>query len=186
MLRELGEEDDLLLRGGQLAGLLRMDVKDGQGKSGLARMTVGWKWAHEYKKGLTNKVVRVDQNTPNYTTIAKEHNLGEVVQLVGVNNSSKITNPPKEKIVEKLEERKHPSKKTWDEKTKIMTTCYFLEERQGDFFCDCFEGIKSRMCKHCGHALPAENWKASSDRGCQVPPNQLQTSLSAAKEACLV
>ena len=148
MLREFGEEDDLLLREGRLAGLLRTDVKDGQGKSGLARMTAGWKWAHEYRKGVTNKVVRVDPNTPNYTTIAKEHNLGEVVQLFGVNNSSKITKPLKQKIVEKLEERKHPSKKTWDEKKKILTACYFLEERAGDFFCDCFEGIKGRMCKH--------------------------------------
>ena len=29
-----------------------------------------------------------------------------------------------------------------------MTACYLLEEREGDFFCDCFEGIKGRMCKH--------------------------------------
>ena len=148
MLREFAEEDDLLLREGRLAGLLRTEVKDGQGKSGLARMTSGWKWAHEFRKGVTNKVVKIDPATPNYTTIAEEHHLGQVVQLFGVNNSSKVCKPLKEKILDKLEERKHPSKKTWDEKKKILTACYFLEERDGDFFCDCFEGINGRMCKH--------------------------------------
>ena len=148
MLREFAEEDDLLLREGRLAGLLRTDLKDGQGKSGLARMTAGWKWAHEFRKGVTDKVVRIDPNTPNYTTIASMHNLGEVVQLYGVNNSSKVTKPLKQKILEKLEERRYPSTKPWDEKKKILTACYFLEERDGDFFCDCFEGIKGRMCKH--------------------------------------
>ena len=86
--------------------------------------------------------------TSNYTTIASMHNLGEVVQLYGVNNSSKVNKPLKQKILEKLEERRHPSKKSWDEKKKILTACYFLEERNGDFWCDCFEGIKGRMCKH--------------------------------------
>ena len=148
MLREFAEEDDLLLREGRLAGLLRTDLKDGQGKTGLARMTAGWKWAHEFRKGVTNKVVKIDPRTPNYSTIAEEHNLGRVEQLFGVNNSSKVTKPLKDKILDKLEERKNPSLKTWDEKKRILTACYLLEEREGDFFCDCFEGIKGRMCKH--------------------------------------
>ena len=73
MLREFAEEDDLLLREGRLAGLLRTDLKDGQGKTGLARMTAGWKWAHEFRKGVTNKVVKIDPRTPNYSTIAEIH-----------------------------------------------------------------------------------------------------------------
>ena len=138
----------MLLREGRLAGLLRTSVKDGQGKTGLARMTAGWKWAHDFRKGSTNKVVRIDPNFANYTTIASEHNPGHVNQLYGVNNSSKVTKPLTEKIKDKLEERRYPSQKSWDEKKKILTGCYFLEERQGDSFCDCFERIKGRMCKH--------------------------------------
>ena len=149
MLREFSEEDDILLADeGRIAGLLRTSEKDGQDKTGLARMTAGWKWAHDFRKGVPNKVVRIDADTPNYTTIAEEHNLGDVDRLWGVNNGSKNNKPLKEKIKEKLEERKYPSEKTWDEKKSILTGCYFLEERQGDFFCDCFEGIKGRMCKH--------------------------------------
>ena len=98
MLREFSEEGDVLLREGRLAGLLRTSVKDGQGKTGLARMTAGWKWAHDFRKGLTNKVVRIDPNFANYTTIASEHNLGHVDQLYGVNNSSKVTKPLKGKV----------------------------------------------------------------------------------------
>ena len=149
MLREFSEEDDILLADeGRIAGLLRTSEKDGQDKTGLARMTAGWKWAHEFRKGVPNKVVRINADTPNYKTIAEEHNLGDVDRLWVVNNGSKNNKPLKGKIKEKLEERKYPSEKTWDEKKSILTGCYFLEERQGDFFCDCFEGIKGRMCKH--------------------------------------
>ena len=118
MLREFSEEDDVLLREGRLAGLLRTSVKDGQGKTGLARMTAGWKCAHDFRKGLTNKVVRIDPNFANYTTIASEHNLGHVDQLYGVNNSSKVTKPLKEKIKDKLEERRYPSQKSWVKKRR--------------------------------------------------------------------
>ena len=48
----------------------------------------------------------------------------------------------------KLAERANPSSKPWDEKKKILTDCHFIDERKEDFFCDCFEGIKGRMCEH--------------------------------------
>ena len=99
MLREFSEEDDILLADeGRIAGLLRTSEKDGQDKTGLARMTAGWKWAHDFRKGVPNKVVRIDADTPNYTTIAEEHNLGDVDRLWGVNNGSKNNKPLKENI----------------------------------------------------------------------------------------
>ena len=148
MLREFGEEDDTLITEGRLAALIKPDFKDGQCKTGLARMAEGWKWSHEFRKGLANKVVRIDSLTPTFYAVAREHNLGEVVQLYGVNKSAHSTKPLKDKILLKLEERSHPSNKSWDEKKKILTDCYFIEERGGDFFGDCFEGIKGRYCEH--------------------------------------
>ena len=148
MLREFGEEDDTLLKeGGRLAALLKPDFKDGQDKTGLALMTEGWKWAHDFRKGVPNKVVRVDPLLSNYYTVAEEHNLGEVDQLYAVNKTGS-TKPLKEKILAKLEERKHPSNRSWDEKKKILSACFFIEERAGDFYCDCWGGIKGRMCEH--------------------------------------
>ena len=52
------------------------------------------------------------------------------------------------KIKAKLEERARPSSKSWDEKKKILTGCWLIEERDGDFWCDCYEGIRGRMCEH--------------------------------------
>ena len=49
---------------------------------------------------------------------------------------------------EKLEERVNPSDKSWDEKMKIKQSCLIVEGRNGDFFCDCMEGIKGKICKH--------------------------------------
>ena len=147
MLREFGEEDDILLKEGRLAGLVKPDFKDGQDKTGLARMTEGWKWAHNFRKGVPDKVVRIDPHLSNYYTVAEEHNLGEVTQLYAVNKTGS-SKPLKEKILAKLEERKHPSNRSWDEKKKILSACFFVEERAGDFYCDCWEGIKGRMCEH--------------------------------------
>jgi hypothetical protein len=42
----------------------------------------------------------------------------------------------------KLEERTNPSDKSWDEKRIIKGSFWILEERDGDFFCDCPSGLK--------------------------------------------
>ena len=47
-----------------------------------------------------------------------------------------------------MAERAQPSQKGWDEKKKILTGCWFIEEFNGDYFCDCYEGIRGRMCEH--------------------------------------
>ena len=31
----------------------------------------------------------------------------------------------------------------------MRTSCYILEEKDGIFFCDCWEGMKGNECKHC-------------------------------------
>ena len=48
MLREWSDRDDSVLFGDRLAHILNKEMKDGQGKTGLARQTAGWKFAHEY------------------------------------------------------------------------------------------------------------------------------------------
>ena len=75
------------------------------------------------------------------------HGLGEVKQLYGVNtkHSEKELMP---KVKAKMEERKNPSSKPWDEKKKILTSCYLIEERENDFYCNCYKGIQGRMCEN--------------------------------------
>ena len=147
MLREWSERDDSILFGSRLAPLFQKDIKDGQGMTGLARQTAGWKFSHEYRKGVPNKVVRIPNTVENYSTISEYHGLGTVTQLYGI-NTKKSSSELLLKIRAKLAERANPSNKSWEEKKKILIGCHLIEERDGDFYCDCFEGIKGRLCEH--------------------------------------
>ena len=37
---------------------------------------------------------------------------------------------------------------TFDEFLKIRSSCWLVERRGGQYYCDCFNGIKGRLCKH--------------------------------------
>ena len=92
-------------------------------------------------------MVRVPKGVASYCTTSGEHGLGEVKQLYGVNtkHSEKELMP---KVKAKMEERKNPTSKPWDEKKIILTGCFLIEERENDFYCNYYEGIRGRMCEH--------------------------------------
>jgi hypothetical protein len=48
----------------------------------------------------------------------------------------------------KLTERASLSNIHWDEKKQIKESCWILEERDGDFFCDCPVGFKGGLWDH--------------------------------------
>lgn len=49
----------------------------------------------------------------------------------------------------KLVERANPDPTLgWDKKKEIKESCWILEERDGDFFCDCKFGFKGHLCDH--------------------------------------
>ena len=57
MLGEWSENPyEHLLEGDCLDHILAKDLKDGQGKTGLARQTDGWKFAQNHRRGVSNKV----------------------------------------------------------------------------------------------------------------------------------
>ena len=37
---------------------------------------------------------------------------------------------------------------SFDEYLKIRSSCYLVEQIGSEFFCDCYEGMKARVCKH--------------------------------------
>ena len=41
-----------------------------------------------------------------------------------------------------------PNCSTFGSFEKIRTSCWIIEEKNGEFFCDCYEGSKGRLCKH--------------------------------------
>ena len=130
----------------RLEHVLRKDLKDGQSKTGLARQTDGWKFAHQYRAGVKNKVVRIPRQSENFTSVSEEHGLGRAEQIFAVN--ANYQNDLMRCAQEKMAERAQPSQKGWDEKKKILQSCWLIEEVNGDYFCDCYEGIRGRMCEH--------------------------------------
>ena len=148
MLREWSANPhENLLKGERLDHVRDKQCKDGQGLTGLARQTNGYKFAHNYRKGVPNKVATVMPGSRNFHTVASEHDLGEVTQIFGINTKGS-TSEILPKVKAKLAERANPSQKSWDEKKRILTSCWLVEERGGDYFCDCYEGIRGRMCEH--------------------------------------
>ena len=38
--------------------------------------------------------------------------------------------------------------KSFDEYTKIRSSCHIIEQVNEEFYCDCFLGMKAKLCKH--------------------------------------
>ena len=120
------------------APLFQKDIADGQGITGLPGQTAGWKFPHEYRKGVSNKVVRIPNTGENYSTLSEYHGLGTVTQLCGI-NTKKSCSELLPKVKAKLAERANLSIKSWEEKKEISMSCHLIEERDGDLYCDCWK-----------------------------------------------
>ena len=113
-------------------------------------MTEGFKWSQENRKEIRNKVIKVDRGTRlGLYTVSESMSLGDVDKIWVVESHSNVMAGNlilRAKM--KLEERENPSMKSFDEKMMIKQSCWIIEERSGDFFCDCPVGIKGKLCKH--------------------------------------
>ena len=142
MLEEWSEKDDGLLFLPRSEGLYGLD--------GLKLQTEGWQWANSNRKGKADRVVKVDPRSRiGKYSMSESVGLGSVEAIWVIHSS---TNKRPGKLTElasvKLEERAFPSNKSFDERMEIHSSCWVLEERDDDFFCDCPLGIKGKMCKH--------------------------------------
>ena len=74
--------------------------------------------------------------------------MGKCDNLWIVGSSTQSPTSVKELAKTRLAERKLPTSETFDEYKKMRQSCWVLEERDGDFFCDCPVGMKGKLCKH--------------------------------------
>ena len=89
------------------------------------------------------------KNPENKYTVSRDFNLGDVAALWAVESSSSTGGSRlQDRARERIQHRACPSSNTFEEYTKMRTSCYLLEERNGDFYCDCYEGLKGKLCKH--------------------------------------
>ena len=139
------EPDDVLLRPRKF-----QIEKDESGKynnrDSLKIKTTGYQWFRKNNGG--GKILRI-KNPENKYTVSGDFNLGDVSALWAVESSSSTEGwRLQDRAKERLQHRACPSSNTFEEYARMRTSCYILEERNGDFYCDCYEGCKGKLCKH--------------------------------------
>ena len=141
MVNEWSLEDDSLLSKDRLALL---DTPPG----GLKLKTDGYQWYKE-NNFKPNRIFTVTPRGRYTVSEDPQFLLGKVdnLWLVASSNLSS-TSSLKEAGKKRFEERKVPTVSTFDEYKRMRQSCYILEEREGDLFCDCYLGMKGKLCKH--------------------------------------
>ena len=115
-------------------------------KIGLKLRTTGYQWAKANMTGC-EKVLCI--NPSNKYTISEAFELGKVEKIWAVNsNSNQIDKTLKERAKERLRQRQNPHHGSFKEYMDTRTSCWILEEMNGEFYCDCPISMKGKLCQH--------------------------------------
>ena len=155
LVKEWSEEDDHILNSSRLAML------DKQVDS-LKLRTEGYQWVRNVRFKPV-KILKINQQGK--YTVSEDFDLGEVDNIWSVDSTKdKSGKLLKDKTKERFQNRKVPTSSSFDEYISMRTSCWILEERNGDFFCDCPVGMKGKLCKHTVGMLYKEEYlEATSD-----------------------
>ena len=101
-----------------------------------------------------NKLVEILDFEPSMTLSSNPGmDMGPVTKLIGLpatnNTDPQLAHLSLPDLVRlRLEKRSHPEYNSFQEFFSIRSSCHLVEEINGDFYCDCFFGIKGHLCKH--------------------------------------
>ena len=101
-----------------------------------------------------NKLVEILDFEPSMTLSSNPGMaMGPVTKLIGLpatnNTDPQLAHLSLPDLVRlRLEKRSHPEYNSFQEFFSIRSSCHLVEEINGDFYCDCFFGIKGHLCKH--------------------------------------
>ena len=109
--------------------------------------TKAYQWYIKSKMATGGKILKVRNPETKYT-VMQDFRLGAVDGLWAVISSSPGEERLQDRAKERMLHRAIPSCSTFDSFAKMRQSCWILEEKDGEFYCDCFEGIKGRLCKH--------------------------------------
>ena len=125
--------------------------KDDSGKynfpDSLSLKTKGYQWYVKNNCGEGGNILKV-KNLESKYLVSRDFDLGEVSALWAVTSSSSDVSRLQDRARERLLNRACPSSTTFDGYVKMRTSCWIIEKRDGDYFCDCFEGCKGKLCQH--------------------------------------
>ena len=111
-------------------------------KEGLKIRTQGYQWAKSNKVG-SDRIISI--NPKNKYTISEslEFQLGKVDNIWAVSSTNNILdNSLKDRAKERIKQRGEPSFSSYEEYQQVRNSCWLIEEREGDFYCDCPVGMK--------------------------------------------
>jgi hypothetical protein len=138
LVTEWSDEDVHLLESPRLSAL------HGEENS-LSLKTKGYHFYQRIKMKPNDWILQIKNPKDKYTVSeSSEFKLGEVSALWAVRSSagSKSDKSLKEKAIDRIGQREVPKTASFDEYMQIRTSCWIIEERQGDYFCDCPIGMK--------------------------------------------
>ena len=116
-------------------------------KDGLKLRTDGYQWLKSNKTGSADRIICVKPD--NKYTVSEEFGIGQVDNLwVVASSSNKMGGSLKERAKERIKMRGAPSFKSFEHYMEVRTSCWIVEERDGNFNCDCPKGMKGKQCWH--------------------------------------
>ena len=95
--------------------------------------TRGYQWFRRNNSG--GKILKIKNHDSKYT-VSGEYNLGNIAALWAVTSSQSDGKRLQDSARERMRHREYPSSTSFEEYTKMRTSCYIIEERSGDFYCD--------------------------------------------------
>lgn len=130
MVEEWSEEDDSLIISSRLKCLT------GEIKS-LSLKTEGYQW-FKSNQVKADRIIRINPKGKYTVSESPEFQLGSVTNLWAVATQSDESGKPLKELAKiRIANRELPGSETFDEYIAMRSSCWILEERDGDFFCDC-------------------------------------------------
>ena len=124
-------------------------MDDPEFRHGLKLNTEGYQWLKLNKVGVADRILSINKTGKYTVSESTEFQLGKVDQLWAVTSSSN-TFPDqslKERAKRRIRERGEPTCSSFEEYKAMRTSCWIVEERDGDFYCDCPISMKGKLCK---------------------------------------
>ena len=110
---------------------------------GLRLRTNGYEWLQNHKE--KSSIVKLSANNVQKTLLENVSTIFAVQSSKTLSTGIPLKDCAKERLKSRFDVSRHSN---FDEAMKIRQSCHIIEQVGSDYFCDCHEGIKGRICKH--------------------------------------
>ena len=133
MTHEWSLQDHSLLREGRTEAL--------NGQFGLKLRTDGYSWFQLHRQNTNYLGIKTDGKT----TLMSEVEAIWAIPSSNTKEAGSLKELAKKRMALRNDASFAPS---FDDFLTIRSSCWLVERKGGQYFCDCFNGMKGRLCKH--------------------------------------